>query len=89
MARLNTPQRLSIVIPSFNEASRLPLLLADLNRWPNQLEICICDACSSDQTTLVAELAGAQIAKGLEANRGLQLHLGSCETRCHGSAASF
>ena len=78
MARLN--QTLSIVIPTINEASSLPLLLADLNRWPDQLEICICDACSTDLTTFIAKLAGAKTTEGLEANRGIQLHSGSCNT---------
>mgnify|MGYP003953915597 CR=1 FL=1 len=78
MARLN--QTLSIVIPTINEASRLPLLLADLNRWPHQLEVCICDSCSSDLTVLIAELAGAKVTQVLEANRGIQLHSGSCCT---------
>ena len=61
MASLGNSQSLSIVIPSLNEASNLPLLLADLNRWPYQLEICVCDACSTDLTPLVAELAGAKL----------------------------
>ncbi|WP_320667352.1 TIGR04283 family arsenosugar biosynthesis glycosyltransferase [Prochlorococcus sp. MIT 1307] len=80
MARLSTSQTLSIVIPSFNEASNLPLLLADLNLWPHPLEICICDACSSDLTELVAKLGGAKLIQILEANRGLQLHYGATNT---------
>ena len=78
MARLN--KKLSIVIPTINEASRLPLLLADLNKWSDQLEICICDARSSDLTTLVAELAGALVIQVIEANRGFQLHTGALNT---------
>ncbi len=78
MARLN--QKLSIVIPTINEASRLPLLLADLNKWSDQLEICICDARSTDLTTLVAELAGAMVTPAIEANRGVQLHSGALST---------
>ncbi len=78
MARLN--QTLSIVIPTINEASRLSLLIADLNRWHHHLEICICDSLSSDLTTFIAELAGAKVVKVKEANRGVQLHSGSCNT---------
>ena len=80
MARLKTAQTLSIVIPSLNEASNLPLLIADLKRWPNQLEICVCDGCSSDLSVQVAELAGAKVVQGLEPNRGKQLHFGACNT---------
>ena len=34
---------LSVVIPCLNEAERLPLLLADLQRWPLSLEITLVD----------------------------------------------
>ena len=80
MAELNKPQILSVIIPSRNEASRLPLLLADLRSWKSQLEICICDASSSDRTMLVSKLAGAHITQVLESNRGLQLHHGYCSS---------
>ena len=30
---------LSVVIPTLDEASRLPLLLADLQRWPGELAV--------------------------------------------------
>ena len=53
--------KLSIIIPTINEASRLPLLLADLNLWPEIIDIIIVDGGSSDLTTNVAELAGANI----------------------------
>ena len=81
MASLDNSQSLSIVIPSLNEASNLPLLLADLNRWPYQLEICVCDACSTDLTSLVAELAGAKLVQLPEPNRGAQLHQGAISTK--------
>ncbi len=80
MARLIRSKKLSVVIPSLNEASHLPLLLADLNKWPHQLEICVCDACSSDLTTLVAELAGAKVIQHREPNRGSQLNCGAVST---------
>ncbi len=80
MARLNQSQSLSIIIPSFNEASNLPLLLADLNLWPSHLEICVCDACSSDLTHLITVLFGARFVKVDKPNRGVQLHHGACNT---------
>ena len=81
MAKIKSNQTLSVVIPSLNEANNLPLLLADLQRWSSQLEICICDGKSSDLTILVAELAGAKVLKLLKQNRGFQLHQGACNTK--------
>ena len=37
------PLMLSVVIPCLNEAERLPLLLADLQRWPFPIEITVVD----------------------------------------------
>ena len=34
---------LSVVIPCLNEAERLPLLIADLQRWPLPIEITVVD----------------------------------------------
>ena len=81
MARVNNSQSLSIVIPSLNEAHNLPLLLADLRRWPGPLEICICDGGSSDLTILTGELIGANCVQFPKANRGSQLHHGACNTQ--------
>ncbi len=81
MARINKHQTLSIVIPSFNEANHLPLLIADLKRWPCLLEICVCDSCSSDLTAFIAELAGAKLLTLPEPCRGAQLHHGACHTK--------
>ena len=80
MARLENSPKLSIVIPSLNEATHLPLLIADLNLWPDQLEICVCDACSSDESVLAAELSGAKVVRLSEPNRGAQLHYGASNT---------
>ena len=41
---------LSVVIPCLNEAERLPLLLADLQRWPLSLEITLVDGGSNDHS---------------------------------------
>ena len=49
---------LSVVIPTLEEASRLPLLLADLQRWPG-VEVIVSDGGSRDHTRAAAQLAGA------------------------------
>jgi len=67
---------LSVVIPTLEEAGRLPLLLADLRRWPGSLEIIVVDGGSQDQTALTARLAGATVLHAHPPGRGQQLCLG-------------
>ena len=67
---------LSVVIPTLEEASRLPLLLADLQRWPGELEVIVSDGGSQDQTRAVAQLAGATLLNNPKAGRGPQLRWG-------------
>ncbi len=67
---------LSVVIPTLEEASRLPLLLADLQRWPGELEVIVSDAGSRDQTRAVAQLAGATVHECPNSGRGPQLRWG-------------
>ena len=67
---------LSVVIPTLEEASRLPLLLADLQRWQGELEVIVSDAGSRDQTRAVAQLAGATVLDSPNAGRGPQLRWG-------------
>ena len=67
---------LSVVIPTLEEASRLPLLLADLQRWPGDLEVVVCDGGSRDQTRDVAQLAGATVLRSPTSGRGPQLRWG-------------
>ena len=80
MERIKSSLSLSIVIPTYNEAKNLPLLIADLNLWPYPLEIFICDANSDDLTARVAALAGAEVVNHPEPNRGAQLHKGYAHT---------
>ncbi len=68
---------LSVIIPTMNEAQTLPLLLADLKKWPIPLEILVIDSMSSDATCLIAKIGGAKTLQVEQANRGLQLHLGA------------
>ena len=67
---------LSVVIPTLEEASRLPLLLADLQRWPGELEVIVSDGGSRDHTRAVAQLAGATVLDSPSAGRGPQLRWG-------------
>ena len=76
-----TRHRLSVVIPAFNEASRLPVTLerigAFLGASPRWLpaEVVVVDDGSSDETWVVAQRAGLPagvelVAKRLPSNRG-------------------
>ena len=71
---------LSVVIPTLEEANRLPLLLADLQRWPGALEVIVSDSGSRDQTRTVAQLAGATVVESPNAGRGPQLRWGVCHS---------
>ena len=72
---------LSVVIPSLEEACRLPLLLADLQQWPGELEVVVCDGGSRDQTRQVAQLAGATVLESPTSGRGPQLRWGIDHSR--------
>ncbi len=52
---------ISVVIPTFNEARRLPPLLAALAREPTPHEVIVADGGSSDDTRAVAKAAGAKV----------------------------
>ena len=66
MANANQSKMLSIIIPTLNEAKRLPLLLADLRLYPNDFEIIVVDGGSTDSTRLVAKLGGAKVLNCFE-----------------------
>ena len=72
---------LSIIIPTLNEASQLPLLLADLRYWPSTFQIIVVDGGSSDSTTTLAKLAGAEVLHLPRANRGYQLSIGASKAK--------
>ena len=69
--------KISIIIPTLNEANNLPLLLSDLSIIQKEGEILIVDCGSKDKTINVAKLYGAKLYKSKERNRGLQLDLGA------------
>ena len=68
---------LAVVIPVRNEAQRLPLLLADLQRAPTGLvqELVVVDGGSGDGSAQLARLSGARVLHS-RASRGRQLHGG-------------
>ena len=69
--------KISIVIPTINEANNLPLLLSDLSIIDKEGEILIVDCGSEDKTVDVANIYGAKVYKSKERNRGLQLDMGA------------
>ena len=73
--------KISIIIPTINEANNLPLLLSDLSIIQKQGEIIIVDGGSKDKTIDVANIYGAKVYKSKERNRGLQLDMGAKESK--------
>ena len=69
--------KISIIIPTINEASNLPLLLSDLSSIQKEGEIIIVDSGSKDKTIDVANIYGAKVFISKERNRGLQLDIGA------------
>ena len=69
--------KISIIIPTINEANNLPLLLSDLSIIKNDGEILIIDCGSGDKTIDIANIYGAKVYKSKERNRGLQLDMGA------------
>ena len=69
--------KISIIIPTINEASNLPLLLSDLSSIQKEGEIIIVDSGSEDKTIDVANIYGAKVYESKERNRGLQLNIGA------------
>jgi len=69
--------KISIIIPTINEASNLPLLLSDLSSIQKEGEIIIVDSGSKDKTIDIANIYGAKVFISKERNRGLQLDMGA------------
>ena len=81
MDGMNSPPELSVVIPCLNEATRLPLLLADLHRSELRLEILMADGGSSDATPQIARQSGAHLIKIHPPGRGRQLRAAANQAR--------
>ena len=69
--------KISIIIPTINEANNLPLLLSDLSTIHKDGEIIIVDCGSKDKTIEIANIYGAKVYISKERNRGLQLGIGA------------
>ena len=69
--------KISIIIPTINEANNLPLLLSDLSSIQEEGEIIIVDCGSEDKTIDIANIYGAKVFLSKEGNRGLQLDIGA------------
>ena len=69
--------KISIIIPTINEANNLPLLLSDLSSIQKEGEIIIVDCGSEDKTIDIANIYGAKVFISKEKNRGLQLDIGA------------
>lgn len=76
--------RLSIVIPTLNEAPRIAELLTEIS--PLADEVWVSDGGSDDATLHLAEAAGAQVVSG-SAGRGSQLNRGA--EQCKGDVLLF
>ena len=69
--------KISIIIPTINEAHNLPLLLSDLSSIQKEGEIIIVDCGSEDKTIDIANIYGTKLCISKEKNRGLQLNMGA------------
>ena len=69
--------KISIIIPTFNEANNLPLLLSDLSILSKEGEVLIVDCGSKDRTIDICNIYGAKLYKSKKRNRGLQLDIGA------------
>lgn len=76
--RTSTAQgRVSVVIPTLDEAGRLPSLVEALRREPELHEIIVADGGSTDGTAAIAERLGAGLVMTSERGRGQQLRAGA------------
>jgi rSAM/selenodomain-associated transferase 2 len=73
--------KISIIIPTINEANNLPLLLSDLSSIQKESEIIIVDCGSEDKTIDIANIYGAKVFISKERNRGLQLDIGAMNSK--------
>ena len=69
--------KISIIIPTYNESQHLPLLLLDLSNITKNIETIIVDCNSDDKTTDIAKIYGAKVYQIKKKNRGLQLNIGA------------
>jgi rSAM/selenodomain-associated transferase 2 len=68
--------RVSVIIPTLDEAERIPSLLATLRGEPDLAEIVVADGGSADGTPAIAEALGARVIHSAQ-GRGQQLRAGA------------
>ncbi|CAN5443546.1 TIGR04283 family arsenosugar biosynthesis glycosyltransferase [soil metagenome] len=71
---------ISVIIPTRNEATQLPVLLNYLNAVPGKehiAEIIVSDGKSTDDTVSIANLYGAKVVVSEHAGRGKQMNTGA------------
>lgn len=68
--------RVSVIIPTLDEAARLPALIAALRREPELAEIIVADGGSADGTAAAAAALGARVVETAP-GRGRQLRAGA------------
>ncbi len=75
-ARTSDLSRVGVVIPTLNEAQRLPGLLDDLHRLSVPMDLVVADGGSTDDTARVARSAGARVVQ-CRKGRGPQMNAGA------------
>jgi rSAM/selenodomain-associated transferase 2 len=70
----------SIIIPTFNEASCIQRTLDAIDRVQGNVEVILVDGGSDDSTTEIARRAGARVIEG-DRGRGIQMHSGALMAR--------
>jgi rSAM/selenodomain-associated transferase 2 len=70
----------SIIIPTFNEASCIQQTLDAIARMRGTIELIVVDGGSDDSTTKIAQRAGARVIE-CDRGRGIQMHSGASIAR--------
>lgn len=83
---MHTAPKLSVVIPTLNEADHLPALLDDLRAQTLAVEIVVADGGSQDTTCAEVERRGLGLVRGAR-GRGVQMNAGA--ERSHGEILLF
>ncbi len=73
--------KLSIIIPTYNEARSIGVTLDHLARLRGDIEIIVVDGGSSDRTMAIARERGVRVITSIERGRGAQMHAGACAAR--------
>lgn len=75
------PPAVSVIVPTVNEARSVMGVLGSLRTGAISFEAIIVDARSSDETTELAEKAGARVVTSVRRQRAFQLNLGAQHAR--------